>query len=743
MKRRFLFLMVLLCSLSLFSATPRVAVVLSGGGARGFAHIAVLEALEEHGIPIDMVFGTSMGALIGGLYCAGYTPAEIRTEIEKIDMITMFNETSFASTYTVSEAFNEIPENVFSLGFDSNGIGDAPGLVGDQKILALLNSLLSRISKNTNFDDLAVPFRCVSTDAFSGRRIVHRNGSLVSAIRSSISLPIIFTPYPQEDGKFAMDGGLVDNMPVQLAKSYGFDIVIACDVNAKQRSNGDALDSLSAVLNQTIVLVTQASVTAQYPLADLLFIPDLGDIGTLDFSKADEIIKIGKEACVLQEYETKALAQKIEQTRPLEFPLAERAGAYSKLPDLKISKVQIVNTSSYSNLSLPKNEVFDSFLGLSLDEATKYKLSLTLDRIKRNYGLASISYDTQEENDGTVILLINARSFEESSSKVSVGVNGTLGFASNTPNAAGWILPEVHLNGIFTRVFLTDFTFDTTLSVGQTLRLDFATKYPFIAKPSSSLDLVVNSAIFRGSLTPWDSKINGARQADLDQGFLFDLGFDYHFKDFGRSDFGSLFNFLYLNYAADNDPSLLVVPSLYWNIIWNTQKGIFAPDGLKVELATTVGNSEDLVYSLRGAICERYPIQGTDSLRWDLQFAYMRLPYQLLTSYVDFGGLCGMPGYSVGTLKRDMVMGGFTWQHELADLLGFHTHVMVVCRFGTADGYSPYTSTSQPDSSFFADCIGLEAGFGLMLGTETPIGNVVAGVGASMQGNLAFVIGIL
>jgi NTE family protein len=743
MKRKFLLLTVLLCSLSLFSATPRVAVVLSGGGARGFAHIAVLEALEKQGIPIDMVFGTSMGALIGGLYCAGYTPAEIRTEIGKIDMLTLFNETSFASNYAVSEAFYEVPENVFSLGFDSNGIGDAPGLVGDQKILALLNSLLSRIPKSTNFDDLAVPFRCVSTDAFSGRRIVHRDGSLVSAIRSSISLPIIFTPYPQEDGKFAMDGGLVDNMPVQLAKSYGFDIVIACDVNAKQRSNGDELDSLSAVLNQTIVLVTQASVTAQYPLADILFIPELGDVGTLDFSKAAEIIRRGEEACAEQEYETNALAQRIEQSRPLVFPSADRAGNYSKLPDLRISRVQIVNTSSYSTLSLPKNEVFDSFLGLYLDEATKYKLSLTLDRIKRNYALASISYDIQEENDGSAVLLINARSFEESSSKISLGVNGTLGFASNTPNAAGWILPEVHLNAIFSRVFLSDFTFDTTLSVGQTLRLDFATKYPFVADTSSSLDLVVNAAIFRGSLTPEDSKINGERQADLDQGFSFDLGFDYHFKDFGRSDFGSLFNFLYLNYPIGDDPNLLVIPSLYWSLVWNTQKGIFAPDGLKVEIAATVGNSETLVYSLRGAICERYPIQGTDSIRWDLQFAYMRLPYQLITSYVEFGGLCGMPGYSVGTLKRDMILGGFTWQHELSDLLGFPSHAMVVCRFGTADGYNPYTAGSQPDSSFFSDCMGLEAGLGLMLGTETPIGNVVAGIGASMQGNLSLIIGIM
>lgn len=743
MKRRFLTLIVLLCSLSLFSATPRVAVVLSGGGARGFAHIAVLEALEKQGIPIDMVFGTSMGALIGGLYCAGYSPSDIRSMVAKTDMMALFTESPSGKTYTVSKAFNEIPENVFSLGFDSSGIGNAPGLIGDQKILALLNSLLSKIPENTNFDDLAVPFRCVSTDAFSGRRIVHRSGSLVGAIRSSISLPIIFTPYPQKDGKYAMDGGLVDNMSVQLAKDYGFDIVIACDVNAKQRTDSKSLDSLSAVITQTILLVTQAGVTAQYPLADVLLFPELGDIKTMDFFKAEEIIEIGEEACADKELEFSDLAKRIGRDRPLVYLSSGRQGVYSRLPDPRIREVKVVDTSSFKALRIPKAEIFDSFIGQSLDESTKYNLALALDRIKRNYGLSSASYEMTDVQDDGGILMINVRSFQEPSSKVSLGVNGTLGFSSNTPNAVGWVFPEVHLNALFSHVFLTDFSFDTTISVGQTLRLDFATKYPFVATPSSSLDLVVNTAVQRGSMTPYDSKINGDREADLDHGFVFDLGLDYCFNDYGRADVGSLFTFVYIDSDIWADAHFLAIPALYGSMVWNSQKGIFSPDGLKAEFSAAIGSTDILLYSVRASVCERFAIRKVDSIRWDFQYATMRFPRQLLSSYVDFGGLCGMPGYSVGSLKRDMILGGFTWQHDFGNLDGFPLHFLAVCRFGTADGYDPYSASGDVSTVLFADCIGLEAGFGIMVGAETPVGNIVAGLGASMQGNISFIIGIL
>jgi NTE family protein len=741
MKKSFLAVAVLFCGFSLFSATPRVAVVLSGGGARGIAHIAVLEAIEEHGIPVDMVIGTSMGALIGGLYSAGYTPAEIRSLVEETDLVGLFTEGVNGKSDPVEEAFETTSANVFSLGFDSTGIGSAPGIIGDQRVLALLDGLLCKIPSDIRFDELAVPFRCVGTDAFSGRSVIMRSGSLSSAIRGSISLPVIFTPYPQEDGTYVMDGGLVDNMPVKLAKDLGYDIVIACDVNARQRTEGSDLNSLSAVVSQTILLVTQAGVTSQYPLADLLLFPDTGDIQTMEFFKADEILRIGEAACEEKELEFSQLAERIAQTRSLSVPDPEREGSYAALPVPLIESVRIEDLSVQKLSHLPKETFFDSYIGMPLDAETSDRLSRTLERVRDIYGLTSAHYEMEQVRDGKGTLVIQIRAFGDTSSNLGLGVGGTLGFSDNTPNAAGWLLPTVRVAVRFADLFDSDFTFDTILSTGQTTRLDLAASYPFVTGTAVSLDLVVDAAVFRGSLTPYDSKVNGARTVDLDSGSLFGLGFDLFLGDDGRSDFGSRIRFLDL-YGDGGDSIFLAVPELYASFVWTTQQGRFDLQGFVGEFSASVGQSTESYFSLRGMFDQRVPVGNLDSLGFDFQASVMRMPYRLISSYVDFGGVDGMPGYGVGSLRRDTVLGGISWQHESGEILGFPVHLAAICRVGTADGYDPYETSSAPDSSLFADDIGLEAGFGLQLGAETPIGDVVVAIGASLQGNHALIVGV-
>ena len=207
---------------------PVIALVLSGGGARGFAHIPVIEALEQAGIPIDMVLGTSMGSLIGGLYAAGYSPGDMRRLIESYDMVELFALSALPPLRTAPQALRRDRDNLFVLGFDSGGLGTAAGIIGDQRILHMLNDSLSRVSGITHFDDLAIPFRCIGTDLATGQRIIFSEGSLASAIRASISIPLVFTPYPLYD-RLIVDGGLVDNMPAELARQMGADIVIAVD----------------------------------------------------------------------------------------------------------------------------------------------------------------------------------------------------------------------------------------------------------------------------------------------------------------------------------------------------------------------------------------------------------------------------------------------------------------------------------------------------------------------------------
>ncbi len=275
MKRALFFMLFSLLCVPLAASKPTVVLVLSGGGARGLAHIAVLEALEAEGIPIDMVLGTSMGSLVGGLYSSGYTPKEIRRLLEETDLVGLFSEPALDTVRNQNTAFSYMHDHVFSLGFGEKALGDGPSLIGDQKILELLGYLFAKYPNTIDFDDLPIPFRCVSADALTGERIVYESGSLVSAIRSSISIPLVFSPYPYEENRLVVDGGVVDNLPIALARSLGADIVIASDVNALQFQSYEELENLSAMAVQTVFLLTQEKATMQHPLADLLFLPDL------------------------------------------------------------------------------------------------------------------------------------------------------------------------------------------------------------------------------------------------------------------------------------------------------------------------------------------------------------------------------------------------------------------------------------------------------------------------------------
>lgn len=179
--------------------------MLSGGGANGLAEIPLLEALEEEGIHPDMVIGVSMGAIIGSLYASGYSPKEIRELMIRLDIPGLLNQSSSAI-----KALSPIPQkpylaNYASINFSKKGIGSQSGLVGDQKITNMLAECLLKTSAIKNFDDFTIPFRCVSTDVFSGEKIVSDSGSLIMAVRRSMSVPLIFSPFPTEDGSLAYD----------------------------------------------------------------------------------------------------------------------------------------------------------------------------------------------------------------------------------------------------------------------------------------------------------------------------------------------------------------------------------------------------------------------------------------------------------------------------------------------------------------------------------------------------------
>ncbi len=743
MKRRVSsLLVVLLCSISLFASRPSVALVLSGGGAKGLAHIAVIEAVERHGIPIDMVIGTSIGALVGSLYSAGYSPKEIRALARGPNFSTLFMENSLRSSYEIAQAFEPTHSNVFSLGFDKEGVGTTPSLIGDQMVMEMFASVFSKLPDDVDFDDLEIPFRCIAADVVTGAKIIYEKGSLITAVRTSISIPIIFTPYPQIDGSFAVDGGIVDNLPIQVAKDLGYDIIIACDVNASIQSVERILGSLSSMIMQTMTLVTQIEANSQHHLADLLICPDLPDILALDFAKHEEIIKEGERACDEKDEEFAALASRIGQKRPLQPKDRERDGTYLLNDDPRIAAVQILDVSLFPSTEIPKKEHFSEFIGRALDENTRMELSHSLSLVKKHYRLSSATYQMASIKEGSGDLVVIIQSSRKSESSISLGLSGSTGIANNTPGGTVWITADARVNARISNMMDSNFSLDILGTLGQTSKLKTSVLYPFYTSPSTSLEFDFSLTYEGGGFTPSNSLINGDRVVDRDKGFSVNLSFDYRFLDYGRLDFGGIVDLIYL-YDTGAATSFFTIPSLYAALVWDTQLSTFASTGVRGEFKASLGLDKNPVFGLQGAWMQRFIIGRKTTLGYNIHLSMMRLPYPLLSSYVDIGGLSAFPGYSAGSLRRDIALAGALYQYAIGDFLGFNSFLQVAAKIAVMDRYDPYAALPYPSGFWFSSPVDVDAGLSVALGIQAPLGEIIIRFGASILGQVSLAIEIL
>ncbi len=735
-------LVVLACGFSLFAVRPSVALVLSGGGARGLAHIAVIETVERYGIPVDMVVGTSMGALVGSLYAAGYSPKEIRAIAENPKYSSMFADSTVSYSYEIAEAFQPPHSNVFSLGFDKEGFGTSPGLLGDQAVMEMLSATFSKLPDYFDFDELEIPFRCVGANVVTGEKIVYTSGSLITAVRSSISIPIIFTPYPQGDGTYAVDGGVVDNLPIELAKSLGYDIIIACDVNATLQDPERLLGSLSSMVMQTMTLVTQGVARQQYPVADLLVLPELTHILPLDFNKYEQIIKEGEKACEQKEMEFSELASSISVDRPLEFKDADRDGTYLSKDDPIIATVRVVDRSLFPSADIPQKEHFSEFVGLPLSKETQQKLSQSLSLIKKHYRLSSASYQMAFIQDGKGSLVVYVQSRKKSESNISLGLSGSSGISNNTPNGTLWLSADARINARISNLMDSRFSLDILATLGQTSKLKASMLYPLQTSPHTSLDLDFSLAYEGGGFTPLNSMVNGEREVSLDQGFAIDLSILYRFLNYGRLDFGGKVELSYL-YGNSWDPPFFAVPSLYASLVWDTQLTVFSSSGVRGEFWAMLGRHETPVFGLQAAWDQRFSIASTSSIGYEIHLAMMRLPCPLLTSYVDIGGLSAFPGYSAGSLKRDVALFGAMYQHRIERFLGFHSFLQIAAKLAVMDTFDPYSGSPSPSGFWFSSPKEVDAGLSVGIGLQTPLGDVIIRLGASVQGQVSLAIEIL
>jgi len=395
------------------STVPKVGLVLSGGTARGLAHIGVLKVMEECGIVPDYITGTSMGAIVGGLYALGYSAAEIETITNEMDWIKMFSD---EITYREIDVFwkQEYPELPLKLTFNLWEKPTLPkGVVQGQHVLNMLQNLTWRSNLYESFDQFPIPFRCVATDLVTGEPVVFSKGNLALAIRSSISLPSIFTPVKM-DGKILVDGGILRNYPILECKEMGAEILIGSLTGYEGDKDPNNIKTFVDILTRTAILQSIKEAKILMPLLDVNIVPNVSYISPENFLRAKELIQIGENSArdpiiyaKLKEIGLQQQQQRVHQRMDNHSPV--------KIDEIQIkgtTKISLSTLSSLCNLK-PGMFVTDTLLNEAVEKLyhlLRFKLVHYKIEVHENKNI--LIFDCINKEDRQIEIGVNYSTYE-------------------------------------------------------------------------------------------------------------------------------------------------------------------------------------------------------------------------------------------------------------------------------------------------------------------------------------------
>ncbi len=377
---------------------PKIGLVLSGGGARGFAHIGALQWFEEHRIPVDYVAGTSMGGLIGGMYAIGKTPQEMKDISYNINWIDLFRPVpAYDDLSFRRKQDRRAYPNAIEMGL-KNGISLPSGLNSGHQIGILFSDLTLPYSNIASFDELPIPFRCMATDMIEAKPVVLHRGSLALALQATMSIPGVFSPVLIDDKILASDGGLLNNLPTDVMKEIGVDIIIAVDIGTPL-GDEQAMSSIGGVLGQMIGVVTAENVRRNRKLADILITPDLKQYATMDFGKEQEITGLGYDGT--EKESSKLLPLALSESDWQEHMNQRRSRIRNSVPEPQF--VTVTGTTPGAKQEIEHK--FSELVGKPVDTEV---LDEEVTKIWGNGRYSAVGYRMTEVNDQPG-LLIHAR----------------------------------------------------------------------------------------------------------------------------------------------------------------------------------------------------------------------------------------------------------------------------------------------------------------------------------------------
>lgn len=445
------------------SELPRkkVGVVLSGGGAKGFAHVGVLKILEEVGIPIDYIAGTSMGAVVGGLYAVGYSAGMIDSLIQIQDWNHLMRDNVYRKDVPASQLNNQdryvvsLPYNL-PFGDKSGGVTLPPGVFTGQNIYTLLLNSTIGYQHDISFDDLPIPFGCISADVRTGEEIAMRKGNLAEAIRASMAIPGMFTPV-EKDSMLLIDGGVINNYPVDLVRSMGADIVIGVIFSPDEKELAQSRGTISEITQQIWNFIGQEKRSSNIEDTDILITPDVYPYGMLDFQRPaiDTIITRGMTAAMKSRDKLIALKKSLDIGENAPAPAA-KINPYLGLDTLIINKVFV------EGITPRERGYLNRWIDIENERVTRTELDEIIAKIYGSGIFNRVYYRLEGENPFDLILNVEVKE----SNRLNLGIH----FDSNDMAA---ILANTKIR--FNNSLNSMFDITTRLSRDPYLIIDYST----------------------------------------------------------------------------------------------------------------------------------------------------------------------------------------------------------------------------------------------------------------------------
>lgn len=426
MLRRFVYVLMAACviALSPLQGEAGVVLVLSGGGTKGFAHLGVMETLELNGVPIVGIVGTSMGALMGALRASGYSTNDMHRILKELDLPSLLSENTGPMFVFTGNDRRAKTSTVSLLTYKKQeGQRGPKGLLTGDKLYRYFSQLMKHVTE-TDFYHLPIPYAAVATDINTGEKVVLTEGNLASAMRASMSIPMVFEPWKIDD-HLLVDGGIVSNLPVYTAKELFPGIpIVAVDISGKMEGG---VNSYMDVLNQSLTILMRKTTDEEALAADILLKPDTSGMGTLDNIDPEKVVALGVDEAMKHIDEIKALSEK----GPALYSFEEEERHLSNI----VGDVEVHGLPPKMAELVRKRGL--RWIGKPVDEKA---INDGLDRLGESVGIEMADYQLGRTASGDILVRIDVRKSPEFKAGIS-------GYTTNLhPNR--WLYLKGEMNGI-------------------------------------------------------------------------------------------------------------------------------------------------------------------------------------------------------------------------------------------------------------------------------------------------------